>query len=114
MKILDRYIVKTMAFYTSGVMFVWLGIYAFLNFINEIDKIGQANYTALEAMLYVALDLPSVIYAHSSVIILLGSLLALGHLASTSQLVILRGSGVSIIKITKTVVKIALIFIFFV
>jgi len=114
MKILDRYIVKTMAFYTSGVMFVWLGVYAFLNFINEIDKIGQVNYTALEAMLYVALDLPSVVYTHSSVIILLGSLLALGHLASTSQLVILRGSGVSIIKITKTVVKIALIFIFFV
>ena len=111
MKILDRYIVKTMAFYTLGVMLVWLGVYAFFNFINEVDKIGQANYTVIEAIIYVALDLPSVVYAHSSVIILLGSLLALGHLAATSQLIIVRGSGISIVQITAIVVKVAVGFI---
>jgi lipopolysaccharide export system permease protein len=111
MKILDRYIVKTMAFYTLGVMLVWLGVYAFFNFINEVDNIGQVNYTVIKAMVYVVLDLPSVIYAHSSVIILLGSLLAMGHLASTSQLVVVRGSGISIMQITGTVVKVALVFI---
>jgi lipopolysaccharide export system permease protein len=111
MKILDRYIVKTMAFYTLGVMLVWLGVYAFFNFINEVDNIGQGNYTVIKAMVYVVLDLPSVIYAHSSVIILLGSLLAMGHLASTSQLIVVRGSGISIMQITATVVKTALVFI---
>jgi len=111
MKILDRYIIKTMAFYTLAVLFIWLGVYAFLNFLTEVEKIGQANYTIIEAAIYIVLDLPSVIYAHSSVIILLGSLLALGHLASTSQLIIVRGSGISIINITKIVIKIALVFI---
>ncbi|HIB97630.1 MAG TPA: LPS export ABC transporter permease LptG [Candidatus Thioglobus sp.] len=111
MKILDRYIVKTMAFYTLGVMLMWLGVYAFFNFLNEVSSIGQANYTAIEAMKYVAMDLPSVVYAHSSVIILLGSLLALGHLASTSQIIVVRGSGISIMQITGVVVKAAVAFI---
>ena len=111
MKILDRYIVKTMAFYTLSVMFIWLGVYAFLNFINEANSIGHADYTAINAMFYVVLDLPSVAYAHSSVIILLGSLLALGHLAATSQLIIVRSSGTSIMGITTIVVKVALVFI---
>jgi GMP synthase-like glutamine amidotransferase len=43
---------------------------------------GQHNYTTLSAIIYVAADLPAVIYAHSSVIILLGCLLGMGHLAA--------------------------------
>jgi len=111
MKILDRYLAKTLLFYTLGVMAVWIGIYALFNFIDEIKFIGQGSYTALSAMIYVLSDIPAVMYSHSSVIILLGCLLALGHLASTSQLVIARGSGMSIMQLAKIVVKIALIFI---
>ncbi|ABL02626.1 permease YjgP/YjgQ family protein [Candidatus Ruthia magnifica str. Cm (Calyptogena magnifica)] len=111
MKILDRYIVKTMAFYTSAVMLVWLGIYAFFNFLEEVTFIGQANYTVFEVTKYVISDIPAVVYSYSSVIILLGSLLALGHLASTSQLVVIRSAGVSIMQISNIVVRAALMFI---
>ncbi|SMN13510.1 permease YjgP/YjgQ family protein [Bathymodiolus heckerae thiotrophic gill symbiont] len=112
MKILDRYLAKTLLFYTLTVMTVWVGIYALFNFINEIDVIGQQNYTLLSAVIYVAADLPAVIYSHSSVIILLGCLLGLGHLAATSQLVVIRGCGASIVQIAQKVVSIALMFIF--
>lgn len=112
MKILDRYIVKVLLFYTLGVMGIWLGVYGLFNFINEIDLIGQHNYTILLAIIYVASDLPAVIYSHSSVVILLGCLLGMGHLAATSQLVIIRGCGVSIAQITGKAVSAALIFIF--
>jgi lipopolysaccharide export LptBFGC system permease protein LptF len=81
-QILDRYIIKTLLFYTLGVMVVWMGVYALFNFINEINLIGQHNYTTLSAIIYVAADLPAVIYSHSSVIILLGCLLGMGHLAA--------------------------------
>jgi hypothetical protein len=64
-------------------MVVWMGVYALFNFINEINLIGQHNYTTLSAIIYVVADLPAVIYAHSSVIILLGCLLGMGHLAAT-------------------------------
>lgn len=112
MKILDRYITKTLLFYTLNVMVIWIGIYVLFNFINEIDLIGQQDYTVLSAVIYVAADLPAVIYSHSSVMILLGCLLGLGHLASTSQLIIVRGCGISIMKIAQKAVTAALIFIF--
>lgn len=112
MKILDRYIVKTLLFYTLGVMGVWIGIYGLFNFIDEIKFIGQYNYTTLSAIIYVVADLPAVIYSHSSVIILLGCLLGMGHLAASSQLIVIRGCGVSIMQISKKAVNAALMFIF--
>lgn len=108
MNILQRYIVKTMVLYTLAIMFVWLSVYGFLNFINEVKYIGQANYTAFSALIYVSIDLLSVLYSHSSVIILLGTLLALGYLASTSQLVVIRAGGVSIMNIANTAIRAAL------
>ena len=111
MKILDRYIAKTLLIYTLGVMTVWSSIYVLFNFIDEIKFIGQKDYTVSKAMIYVLSDLPAVIYSHSSVVILLGCLLALGYLASTSQIIILRNAGFSIMKIAKIVVRYALMFI---
>ena len=111
MKILDRYIAKTLLFYTLGVLVVWIGIYSFFNFIDEVKFIGTVDYTILSAIIYIASDLPAVIYSHSSVVILLGCLLALGHLATTSQLVIVRSGGVSIMQIAKIVIRSAILFI---
>lgn len=110
MKILTRYMVKTMTFYTIITLLIWLGIYAFFSFIDEVDNIGQANYTIIEAIIYVGFDLPSVAYSHAPVIILLGTLLALANLASTAQLIVIRGAGMSIMKIAGIAVKIALMF----
>ena len=111
MKILRRYITKELLIYTLAVMFVWLSVYALFNYINEAERIGQENYTPLAAMIYVALDLPSIAYGHSPVIILLGSILALGNLASSSQLIVMQGSGISIMKIAKVVIGAAITFI---
>lgn len=110
MNILQGYIVKTMAFYTLIVMFIWLSVYGFLNFIGEIKQIGSANYTAFDAFFYVLADLPAVLYSHYPVIILLGTLLALNNLSATSQLVVIRAAGVSIMSVAKIVVNTALWF----
>jgi lipopolysaccharide export system permease protein len=94
----------------QGVMVIWLGVYALFNLINEIDSIGQQDYTLLSAVIYVIADLPLVIYAHSSVIILLGCLLGLGHLAATSQLIVVKSGGISIMQIAQKVMVVALLF----
>jgi len=114
MKIINAYIIKTLLLYTLSVMTVWISVYALFNFVNEVKFIGQQDYTILVALLYVVADLPAVIYSHSPVIILLGCLLGMGHLASTSQLIIIRGSGVSIMQIAQKVVVTGLLFIFIV
>jgi len=113
MKIKDRYIAKTLLAYTLVVMSVWLSIYSFFNFLSELDSVGTANYSILEAFQYIILQMPEVAYDQASAVILLGCILGMGHLATTGQLLIFRASGLSVIKITWLTVKNAMIFIFF-
>ena len=111
MKIRDRYIAKTLLTYTIVVLVVWLSIYSFFNFLTEINVVGQNSYTILSAIKYIALKMPEIAYSQASAVILLGCILGMGHLATTSQLLIFRVSGASILKITGITLKNALIFV---
>jgi len=111
MKIRERYITKTLLSFTLVVLVIWLGVYSFFNFLSEMSSIGQVNYTILEAFRYIALQIPEVAYKHASPVILLGCVLGMGHLATTSQLLVLRVSGMSIFKLTILTIKTALIFV---
>ena len=111
MKIRDRYIAKTLLSYTLVVLVVWLSIYSFFNFLTEINVVGQESYTILSAIKYIILKMPEVTYSQASPVILLGCVLGMGHLATTNQLLIFRISGASILKITGTTLKNALIFV---
>jgi lipopolysaccharide export system permease protein len=114
MKIKDRYIAKTLLTYSLVVLIVWLSIYSFFNFLAELNTVGTVNYTILEAFKYIVLKLPEVAYDQVSPVILLGSILGMGHLATTGQLIILRASGISILKITWLTIKNSFIFLIFV
>ena len=96
MKIRERYIRKTLLSFTLVVLAIWLGVYSFFNLLSEMGSIGQVDYTTLEAFRYIALQIPEVAYKHASPVILLGSVLGMGHLATTNQLLVLRISGISI------------------
>ncbi len=111
MKIRDRYITKTLLNYTLVVFLVWLSIYSFFNFLEELNSIGKANYTTLEAMRYIILQIPEVAYKQASPIILLGCVLGMGYLATTNQLIVLRVSGNSVLKLTVITIKTALTFV---
>ena len=111
MKIRDRYIAKTLLSYTLVVLLVWLIIYSFFDFLTEIKDVGRESYTILSAIKYIILKMPEVTYSQASPVILLGCVLGMGHLATTNQLLIFRISGDSILKITGTTLKNALIFV---
>ncbi len=112
MKILDRYLAKTLLKYSLSVMVILVGIFAFFKFLEEVDDIGRASYMLNDALTYIVLLIPSITYSLSSLIILLGAILGLGNLASHSELVIMRSSGVSVINVTKTTLKISIFFAF--
>lgn len=112
MKIKDRYIAKTLLSYILVVTIVWLSIYSFFNFISELNFIGNASYTILEAFIYILLQVPEAAYDQASALILLGCILGMGHLVTTSQLLIFRAAGVSVLKITLLTLKNAIIFLF--
>ena len=114
MKIKDRYIANTLLTYSIVVLLVWLSIYSFFNFLAELNSVGSFNYTILEAFKYIILQLPGVAYDQVSPVILLGCILGMGHLATTGQLIILRASGISIVKITWLTLKNSIVFFIFI
>ena len=111
MTIRDRYIRKTLLHFTFAVLVIWLGVYSFFNYLQEMERISDSGYSSLKALEYIAFQIPEVAYKHSAPIILLGCILGMGHLATTNQLVVMQASGSSILKLTTITVRIALFFI---
>ena len=95
MPILGNYIVRTVLGYTALVMLVLLALGALFLFIGQQDDIGTGGYTASQALLFVALNLPSYLFQLLPVGALIGALLGLGNLARGSELVVMRASGVT-------------------
>ena len=95
MPILGNYIVRTILGYTALVMLVLLALGALFLFIGQQDDIGTGGYTATQALLFVALNLPSYLFQLLPVGALIGALLGLGNLARGSELVVMRASGVT-------------------
>jgi lipopolysaccharide export system permease protein len=93
--ILGSYIVRTVLAYTALVMLVLLALGALFLFIGQQDDIGTGGYTATQALLFVALNLPSYLFQLLPVGVLIGALLGLGNLARGSELVVMRASGVT-------------------
>ncbi len=105
MHLLDRYIGQTVLVSILSVLVVILSLFLLISFVNEFDKIGRADYTVLQAALYVLLQVPQNIYEVFPMAALLGTMLGLGALSKSSEMVIIRASGVSRIRIALSVIK---------
>ena len=103
--ILDRYIARAIVGGTLMSLFVFGALFAFISFVSELQHVGMNNYGSLQAFLYVMLNLPQLLYQVFPSAMLLGGLLSLGALASTSELVVMRAAGISISRITVAVLK---------
>ncbi|MGW8227320.1 MAG: LPS export ABC transporter permease LptG [Gammaproteobacteria bacterium] len=111
MRILDRYIGQTVLISILSVLVVILSLFLLINFVNEFDKIGRADYTIWKAMMYVLLKMPQNIYEIFPMAALLGTMLGLGALSKKSELVVIRTSGVSRMRISLAVIKSAVLLI---
>ncbi len=99
MKIIDRYIIKTLFQYILIVSCIWLLIFSFFDILGDIDNIGAHNYGLWDALYIQVLNAPATIYRSLIVIILIAAILALGSLAQHSEFIIARSSGKSISNI---------------
>lgn len=111
MKLIDRYIGKTVIGTTLLVLLMLIAITIFITFIQQINDIGTGNYHFFGAFLYVLLALPNQVYIFFPMGMLVGVSLGLGLLANHNELTILRTSGVTLGKITWTVMKATLLLI---
>jgi lipopolysaccharide export system permease protein len=96
---LDRYLYRTVLVYTAMAMAVLLTLGALFLFISQQSDIGVGNYGAADAFLFTMLNLPQSAFELLPIGALIGALMGLGHLASGSELVVTRASGVSVWRI---------------
>lgn len=99
MNILDRYLYRTVLVYTVMAMGVLLTLGALFLFISQQSDIGVGSYSAGDAFLYTMLNLPQQAFDLLPIGAMIGALMGLGNLASGSELVITRASGVSVWRI---------------
>lgn len=97
--ILSRYVIRAVLGSTALVMLVLLALSALYLFINEQDDIGVGNFTVANALMYVGLNLPKYAFDLLPIAALIGALLALGGLARTLELIVVRAAGVSTMRI---------------
>ncbi|MFA6037455.1 MAG: LPS export ABC transporter permease LptG [Legionellales bacterium] len=100
---IPKYIGKTLFITTVPIVLLVLGVDFLFGFIHELGGVGQGNFTTWNAFVYVAATLPRRLYELFPMTSLVGVLLGLGLLASHSELIVMRASGVSILRITTIV-----------
>jgi len=86
------------------VLLVIVGLDTLASFISELEEL-KAEYQIVQAIVYVLISVPGKIYEFLSVSILIGCLIGLGALASSSELLVIRAAGVSPRRIVLSVLK---------
>jgi len=106
MRLIDRYIGRTVLVHTGVVLMVLLAMYTFSSFVAEMDNVGKGEYRFLDAVQYVLMLVPRQAYELFPLVALLGSMLGLGSLASSSELTVIRSAGISIRRLSFSVLKV--------
>jgi len=109
MNTIDKYIAKTILTTTALVLCVLLGIQSFIQLAAQLQDVGKGNYSWLQAFLFVPLMLPSDVYQLFPMAALIGSLMGLSKLSNTSELTVVRVSGMSLFQIAKAVLLAAML-----
>ncbi|MFZ3023554.1 LPS export ABC transporter permease LptG [Pseudomonas sp.] len=101
---LDRYIGTSVFFAILAVLGIIVGLALLFAYIDELGDVS-ASYGLLDAGAWVLLTIPRRIYEMLPMAALIGCLIGLGNLASSSELTIMRAAGVSIRRIVWAVMK---------
>lgn len=108
MRLITRYITRQVAAAILLVLAVLVGLDLIIGLIDQRGDM-EGRYTLGPAAYYTLLSLPSHLAQLLPFSILIGCLAGLGSLASTSELIIIRSAGVSIVRIVWMALRPALL-----
>lgn len=108
MNTLERYIGKSILGTIFATLLVLVGLSAIIKFVEQFRSVGRGTYDMLQAIAYTVLTMPKDIETFFPMAALLGALIALGNLASRSELIVMQSAGFSRLKIGLAVMKTAL------
>lgn len=110
MNLLERYLWQNIL---GSILLTWLTLlvldrfFAFLGELGDTDPNGQ--YGHLQALYYILLGTPKMLYDYFPTATLIGSLLGLGNLAANSELTAMRAAGLAIHRIVWMTLKLGLL-----
>ena len=103
-KILSRYVTKTTTLMMLGTLLVLVFLFILFSYIGELGSLKE-GYGAWDAFKYVMWDSPHNVIKLIPIAALIGAVLGLGSMASNSELIVMRGSGVSLWRIVGWVMR---------
>lgn len=105
MKIFERYIAKNLITTILLVMIALLGVDLFFYTVNELRYLGKGQYSMGVMCLFLFFKIPTKLYTMFPWSVILGSLLALGNLAKSHELIAMQAAAISVRKISIAAIK---------
>jgi len=110
MRIFNRYFWQETSVTILMIMLGLLAMFSFFDLIQELNTLGRGNYGINQMLIFVLLSVPGHVYEVVPVAVLVGMMVSLGTLGRYSELIVMRVSGLSILDIGLTLVKVGLLF----
>jgi len=104
---IDRYIMQRFLAGILLVLLLLLALFSFMALAEELEDVGRGDFTLPDALMVVFLTTPKRIVELLPVTALLGGLLGLGTMANHRELIAIRTSGLSKLRIAQTVTLLA-------
>ncbi|PBJ84509.1 LPS export ABC transporter permease LptG [Lysobacteraceae bacterium NML93-0399] len=103
LRIHDLYVARVVTVMVLATWVVLVGLDAVMAGVSEIDAVGQGDYRYFDAFLYILQTLPRRAYTMFPTAAVIGSLMGLGQLAATSELIAMRAVGLSRTRLSVSV-----------
>ncbi len=111
LRTIERYLAKQIYAAVGFILFAFLALFGFFDLIKELTDLGMGEYQLRQVFAFVLMSLPAHAYELFPVVVLIGTLYVLSHLASNSEYTVMRGSGLSPLQAAKSLGKIGLAFV---
>ncbi|TMG81270.1 MAG: LPS export ABC transporter permease LptG, partial [Betaproteobacteria bacterium] len=108
---IERYLARLIYGATGFVLIGFLALFAFFDLIGELGDLGKGAYDLRQVFTFVLLQAPAHAYELFPIVVLIGTLYVLAHLASNSEYTVMRGSGLSPARAAAALLKIGTAFV---
>jgi lipopolysaccharide export system permease protein len=93
MKTVRRLLYRDIVWSVVFVALAFLSLFFFIDFVDELEKVGRNGYTLQQAVLRGLLEQPGHFYELFPIAVLIGTIYAMARLAQSSEFTILRTGG---------------------
>ncbi len=110
MRTVRRMLYRDIASSVSFVALAFLSLTFFIDFVDELQKVGRSGYSLWTAIVGSLMELPGNLYELLPIAVLIGTIYSMARLAQSSEFTILRTGGLSPLRALRLLALLALLF----